>query len=75
MAEGRRSDYSLYSYKLATYTNEDEFSHTAAAGFIELWGLPIEMWARVGKEHRPRGDRAERAPGAPGVSVCAGRRA
>ena len=30
---------------------EDEFSHTAAAGFIELWGLPIEVWARVGKEH------------------------
>ena len=23
----------------------------AAAGFIELWGLPIEVWARVGKEH------------------------
>ena len=48
---GRRSDYALYSYKLATYTTEDEFSHTASAGFIELWGLPIEMWARVGKEH------------------------
>jgi argininosuccinate synthase len=49
--DGRRSDYSLYSYKLATYTEEDEFSHEAAAGFIELWGLPIEIWARVGKEH------------------------
>jgi argininosuccinate synthase len=51
VANGRRSDYALYSYKLATYTTEDEFSHTASAGFIELWGLPIEMWARVGKEH------------------------
>ena len=51
VADGRRSDFSLYSYKLATYTTEDEFSHTAAAGFIELWGLPIEVWARVGKEH------------------------
>jgi len=49
--DGRRSDYSLYSYKLATYTTEDEFSHEAAAGFIQLWGLPIEIWARVGKEH------------------------
>ncbi len=49
--DGRRSDYSLYSYRLATYTEEDEFSHEAAAGFIELWGLPIEIWARVGKEH------------------------
>lgn len=51
VVEGRRSDLSLYSYKLATYTDEDEFSHTAAAGFIELWGLPIEVWAKVGKAH------------------------
>ena len=50
-ADGRRSEFTLYSYKLATYTTEDEFSHEAAAGFIELWGLPIEIWARVGKEH------------------------
>ena len=49
-ADGRQSPYSLYNYKLATYSKEDEFSHTAAAGFTELWGLPIEMWARVGKE-------------------------
>jgi len=51
VADGRRSDFSLYSYKLATYTTEDEFSHEAAAGFIQLWGLPIEIWARIGKEH------------------------
>jgi argininosuccinate synthase len=51
VANGRRSDLALYSYNLATYTAEDEFSHTAAAGFIELWGLPIELWARVGKAH------------------------
>jgi argininosuccinate synthase len=49
--EGRKSPYTLYNYKLATYSKEDEFSHDAAAGFTELWGLPIEMWARVGKEH------------------------
>jgi argininosuccinate synthase len=51
VANGRRSDFTLYSYRLATYTTEDEFSHEAAAGFIQLWGLPIEVWARVGKEH------------------------
>jgi argininosuccinate synthase len=51
VADGRKSDFTLYSYKLATYTTEDEFSHEAAAGFIQLWGLPIEVWARVGKEH------------------------
>jgi argininosuccinate synthase len=49
--EGRKSPYTLYNYKLATYSKDDEFSHDAAAGFTELWGLPIEMWARVGKEH------------------------
>ena len=51
VVDGRKSDLSLYSYKLATYTDEDEFSHTAAEGFIELWGLPIEVWAKVGKAH------------------------
>jgi argininosuccinate synthase len=49
--DGRRSDFTLYSYALATYSAEDEFSHEAAAGFIQLWGLPIEVWARVGKAH------------------------
>jgi len=58
VAEGRQSPYTLYNYKLATYSKEDEFAHDAAAGFIELWGLPIEMWARVGKERAP----AETAP-------------
>jgi argininosuccinate synthase len=48
--EGRKSPWTLYNYKLATYSKEDEFSHAAAAGFTELWGLPIEIWARVGKE-------------------------
>ena len=52
--EGRKSPWTLYNYKLATYSKEDEFSHTAAAGFTELWGLPIEMWARVGKEMAER---------------------
>jgi len=58
-AEGRRSPNTLYNYKLATYSKEDEFSHTAAAGFTELWGLPIEMWARVGKEIALEAETAE----------------
>jgi argininosuccinate synthase len=48
--EGRKSPNSVYNYKLVTYTKDDEFSHAAAEGFIRLWGLPIEVWARVGKE-------------------------
>ena len=38
---GSRSPFSLYSEKLATYGAGDEFRHDAAAGFIELWGLPV----------------------------------
>jgi len=37
---GRRSPYSLYDYNLATYDEADSFDHSAAKGFIDLWGLP-----------------------------------
>lgn len=43
---GRRSPNSLYVTSLATYDAGDTFSHQAAKGFIELWGLPVEVWAR-----------------------------
>jgi argininosuccinate synthase len=45
-AVGRRSPYSLYEPKLATYGAGDAFSHESAKGFIQLWGLPLEVWAR-----------------------------
>ncbi|MFS0780574.1 argininosuccinate synthase [Bacillus sp. 1P06AnD] len=45
--EGRKSDNSLYDEKLATYTTDDEFDHTAAVGFIKLWGLPTKVNAIV----------------------------
>ena len=37
---GRAADRPLYSYGLATYDRADEFDHTAAKGFIDLYGLP-----------------------------------
>ena len=37
---GRRSDYSLYDFELATYSTEDEFDHAAAVGFIDIYSLP-----------------------------------
>ena len=37
---GRRSEYSLYDYNLATYDEGDTFNRDSAAGFIEQWGLP-----------------------------------
>ncbi|MFH1149067.1 MAG: argininosuccinate synthase [Actinomycetota bacterium] len=42
---GRRSANSLYDAGLATYDHADVFDHTASRGFIELWGLPLEVWA------------------------------
>ncbi|MBQ9041573.1 MAG: argininosuccinate synthase [Eggerthellaceae bacterium] len=43
---GRKSDYSLYSYELATYDKEDQFDHEASAGFIELFALSAKTWAK-----------------------------
>ncbi len=46
---GRRSEFSLYDYGLATYDRADVFSHQSSEGFIELWGLPLKVW---GSRHR-----------------------
>lgn len=43
---GRRSEGSLYDYDLATYEPADTFSHESARGFIELFGLPVKVWAK-----------------------------
>ena len=47
VAEGTSSPFGLYDEFLATYGAGDSFRHDAAAGFIELWGLPLELGARV----------------------------
>lgn len=49
LIEGRKSPYSLYDEKLATYTSDDEFDHNAAVGFIKLWGLPTKVQSIVQK--------------------------
>lgn len=43
IVEGRKSEFSLYDEKLATYTKDDEFDHDAAVGFIKIFGLPTEV--------------------------------
>jgi argininosuccinate synthase len=53
---GRRSDYSLYDYELATYDDEDSFDHAASKGFIDLWGLPTRVWARQRKKAGHEGE-------------------
>ncbi|MDD6461527.1 MAG: argininosuccinate synthase [Bifidobacteriaceae bacterium] len=42
---GRRSDASLYDYKLATYDSGDTFDQHASVGFIEIYGLPSKVAA------------------------------
>ncbi len=39
---GRTSPNSLYSEKLATYSEGDTFDHKMAEGFLKIWGLPYE---------------------------------
>jgi argininosuccinate synthase len=43
---GRTSPCALYEHALATYDAGDQFDHTAAEGFIKIWGLPVEIAAR-----------------------------
>ncbi len=51
---GRRSPYSLYNYGLATYDRADQFDHSAAVGFIKIWGLPHRVQRRVqGETEKP----------------------
>lgn len=47
IVEGRKSGYSLYDERLATYTTADEFDHEAAQGFSTLWGLPTKVHSMV----------------------------
>jgi argininosuccinate synthase len=45
MVTGRRSPNSLYDVGLATYDKGDAFDHSAAVGFIAIWGLPVRTAA------------------------------
>ena len=50
---GRKSSGSLYDYSVATYDKEDSFDHSAAEGFVKLWGLPLKIWARTKQKRNP----------------------
>ena len=43
---GRRAEHGLYRYDLATYDAADAFRHQDSEGFVRLWGLSVETWAR-----------------------------
>jgi argininosuccinate synthase len=53
---GRRSPLGLYAYSLATYEAADAFHHEDSAGFVRLWGLGVETWAR--RQSRREGNEA-----------------
>ncbi len=42
VSAGKSSPHSLYSERLATYSEKDQFDRTAAEGFMKIWGLPYE---------------------------------
>jgi len=42
---GRRSEYALYSEKLASYGTGETFPHAAAEGFIQIAALEVELAA------------------------------
>jgi len=44
---GRKSPYSLYDYKLATYDKEDAFDHIAGGKFTLVWGLPLRQIGKI----------------------------
>jgi argininosuccinate synthase len=50
VVDGSTSPFALYDEHLATYGAGDTFKHDAAAGFIQLWGLPLELGARVRRD-------------------------
>jgi len=52
---GRKSVCSLYRERLATYGGEDEFDRSAARGFIDLLGLPLQVEAMAsGRKKKSR---------------------
>jgi argininosuccinate synthase len=47
VVEGMKSEDAIYRYDLATYSEGDSFDHSAAVGFIKVWGLPIKTWTQT----------------------------
>jgi argininosuccinate synthase len=47
---GRKSPHSLYDKKLATYTKDDQYDHSASEGFIKIYGLPVKTYYKVNRK-------------------------
>jgi len=44
----------LYDTQLATYTVDDTFDHSAAEGFIKIYGLPLKTFHKINKSNKGR---------------------
>jgi argininosuccinate synthase len=55
VVRGMKASKSIYKHDLATYSENDAFDHSAAVGFIKIWGLPIKTWTST----FPKEDKAE----------------
>ena len=51
---GIKSDKSVYHHDLATYSEGDAFDHSAAVGFIKVWGLPLKTWKQTHKQDQEK---------------------
>ncbi|NPV71835.1 MAG: argininosuccinate synthase [Firmicutes bacterium] len=71
MVVGRKSPYTLYNYKLATYDKQDAFDHEASKGFIDIWGLPTKVYYTVNRAVAASKDSGD-APAKSGKKVYCG---
>ena len=71
---GAKSPYSLYDASLASFTTGPLFSHKDAEGFINLFGLPTKVRARLEARLTSGGGAAAAAivPGSAGYTSPAG---
>jgi argininosuccinate synthase len=59
---GRKSAFALYDHGLATYDEGDAFDHSAAEGFITIWGLPVETAAKNARRRAAQSAAVSAAP-------------
>ena len=59
---GRKSPFALYEHGLATYDEGDTFDHSAAEGFIRIWGLPVETAAKNARQRAGKSSDRSAAP-------------
>ncbi|MEE9224700.1 MAG: argininosuccinate synthase [Bacteroidota bacterium] len=61
MISGRCSPYSLYDHSLATYSEQDQFDHSASEGFIKIFSLPLRTYFQVGRNSSGKRTKNNRA--------------